>query len=374
MKKLHVLFLCGWYPSRVLQTNGDFVKRHAKAVATKHLVSVLHIISDPKASKSIEIETKKSENLSSYIAYVKSTKNPLLKFVRFWKAYKLLLKQIGSFDVVHLHEIFPFGLFALHQKSKHKKPFIVTEHWTGYLNSKKLSWLHKTLVKLITKRAAFVCPVGKNLENALKRFGVVANFNMVPNVVDTQLFSIKDKKEKLPFSILHISDLNDDHKNVSGMLEAAKMLENMNFDFHWAFVGGSHLPYQSKIEELHLNEKLISFQEHLPHYQISERLQEANLLVLFSNYENLPCVILESFSCGTPVVSTNVGGISEFFPENFGTLIEKGNVKELASAIVDFANKNGVNSNEMHLYATQNFGIEKVATNFSNLYHKALNE
>ena len=44
-KNLHILFLCGWYPSKVLPKNGDFIMRHAKTVSSKHTVSVLHIIS-----------------------------------------------------------------------------------------------------------------------------------------------------------------------------------------------------------------------------------------------------------------------------------------------------------------------------------------
>ena len=56
-KKLHILFLCGWYPSSILPQNGDFIMRHAKAVSNKHKVSVLHIISRPGNTKtSIEIK------------------------------------------------------------------------------------------------------------------------------------------------------------------------------------------------------------------------------------------------------------------------------------------------------------------------------
>ena len=44
-ENLHILFLCGWYPSKVLPKNGDFIKRHAEAVSSQHVVSILHIVS-----------------------------------------------------------------------------------------------------------------------------------------------------------------------------------------------------------------------------------------------------------------------------------------------------------------------------------------
>ena len=45
--------------------------------------------------------------------------------------------------------------------------------------------------------------------------------------------------------------------------------------------------------------------------EISDLLHHAVCFLLFSNYENQPCVLLESFSTGTPVVTTPVGGILE---------------------------------------------------------------
>jgi len=48
LNKLHVLFLASWYPSRILKSNGDFIQRHAEAVALQHKVSVIHVKSDNK--------------------------------------------------------------------------------------------------------------------------------------------------------------------------------------------------------------------------------------------------------------------------------------------------------------------------------------
>jgi len=56
LKKLHVLFLASWYPSRVLKTNGDFIQRHAEAVALQHNVTVLHVISDSYLSEKTAIK------------------------------------------------------------------------------------------------------------------------------------------------------------------------------------------------------------------------------------------------------------------------------------------------------------------------------
>ena len=242
-KKLHILFLCGWYPSKVLPKNGDFIMRHAEAVSGKHLVSVLHIISKPGLSKS-SIEVHKASNFHSYIAYIKPSKNPILKLCRFWFAYQKLLKEIGSFDLVHLNKLFPFGLFALHLKKTKHLPYIISEHWTGYhlKEQKSLPWVERVLSKIIAKNASFICPVSTDLKNSMLKSGLKGSYKIVPNVVNTHLFKPVKKTTK-KFTITHISSLLDKHKNISGMLRVAKQLENTIDTFQWNFIGGKKDDY-----------------------------------------------------------------------------------------------------------------------------------
>ena len=126
------------------------------------------------------------------------------------------------------------------------------------------------------------------------------------------------------------------------------------------------------IKKLDFKSCEINFINHVPHNLVPKHLLNSDVFVLFSNYENLPCVILESFSCGVPVISTKVGGIHEFFPSNFGFLIEKGDEKALENKIVEIYNNPINKEEEMHEYAIQNFGIDKICDSFTELYKKAL--
>ena len=371
-KKLHILFLCGWYPSKVLPKNGDFIMRHAEAVSSKHRVSVLHIISKPGISKT-EIKVEKNSNLHTYIAYIKPSKNPVLKLCRFWFSYHTLLKQIGSFDAVHLNKLYPFGLFALHLKKLKHLPYIISEHWTGYhlKQQKSLPWLEQFLSKIITKNASAVCPVSKDLKNSMLKSGLKGSYEIIPNVVDTHLFKpVKKTTEK--FTITHISSLLDKHKNISGMLRVAKELEKKIDPFQWNFIGGKEDQFKDIIKSLAFKKSQIHFIDHLSHEQIPKQLNQSDVFVLFSNYENLPCVILEAFSCGIPVISTNVGGVSEFFPNDFGILIEHNNEHQLLEKIIEIHNNPIKKSKQMHQYAADNFSSEKICDSFSKLYDKAI--
>lgn len=371
-ERLHILFLCGWYPSKVLPNNGDFIERHAQAVSLRHRVSVLHIITDPDAKKDISIERNVSNNVTSYIAYLKKTPSRIQKGRLFFKAFKQLLTTIGSFDLVHVNKLYPFGLLALYLKFKYKIPFIISEHWTGYHAplSKALKLPELLLSKHIAKKASYLCPVSKDLENSMRALGLQGRYYPVPNVVDTDRF-IPKQSENSKLTLVHISSMLDAHKNVSGILRTLDKLSSYRTDFKLLLVGENSTRYQSLAASLQLT-PYIEFHDHVTHERVIEFLQSSDVFVLFSNYENLPCVILESFSCGTPVISTDVGGISEFFPENFGQLIPVNDETALLDFLRHFKPASSQQQRAMHAYAQRLFSYQSIANQFTELYYSSL--
>jgi len=67
----------------------------------------------------------------------------------------------------------------------------------------------------------------------------------------------------------------------------------------------------------------------VPHSLIPNLIRQAKILVLPSYAEGVPNVVLESMSCGTPVVATCVGGIPEVVSEDTGILVTPKNVQAL---------------------------------------------
>ena len=62
---------------------------------------------------------------------------------------------------------------------------------------------------------------------------------------------------------------------------------------------------------MNISEKSIQIESKKTHDEIAIAMQQADCFVLFSNIENLPLVIIESMACGLPIITTDVGGISE---------------------------------------------------------------
>lgn len=372
--KLHILFLCGWYPSRVLPTNGDFIQRHAEAVGKKHKVTILHIITDNNLKEDIEITRQEKKNITTHIAYLRRTSNPFKRILLFREAFLTLLKEIERFDVVHLNEIYPFGLFSLYLKWFKNKPFIISEHFTGYLKASniKTSFFQKIISKQIVKKAIAICPVSDYLSNNMKELGFKGNFVTVPNVVDTTLFCSNKKKDPV-LKLVHVSSLKDGHKNISGMLRVAKLLDTKLDYFEWKFIGGNGNEYKEYLTELNIQNGSISFLEHQTHKELVTNLQEASICISFSNYETFGIVIPEAIASGTPVISTETGVAIDFKNHTFCKVIPTKNetllFQEILKAKITFAN---LNLDEMHAFVKQKFSKDVVLDKFTSLYYKSI--
>ena len=261
----------------------------------------------------------------------------------------------------------------MYLKWGHKKPFIISEHWSDYqfpLN-KSIGIYEKFLTKIITKNASFVCPVTNHLKKSMIDFGLNGNYFPVPNVVDISIFRTAHQSLST-FTISHVSGMDDEIKNITGIIQVISKIQHKIPKLKFNLIGGNSKKYYKQIEALKITG--INVIEQIPNIEVANYLKNSDLFILFSNYENLPCVIIESFACGTPVISTNVGGISEYFPKNFGYLINARDEVALEKAILKIYNKELIPNEElMHNYAKNNFGISSISSTFSKLYLQSLN-
>jgi glycosyltransferase involved in cell wall biosynthesis len=107
--------------------------------------------------------------------------------------------------------------------------------------------------------------------------------------------------------------------------------------------------------------------------EIAEMISSNDALVLFSNYENFPCVIAESFMCGVPVISTKVNGIPEHVNSSNGILVNRRDEKELLQALKDFLEgKFTFNPIELRNYAIKHFSYEEVSLKYDEVYEQVL--
>ena len=369
-----ILFLASWYPHRGQPTLGNFVERHAHAVALGHRVEVLYFVGEPGR---VEPAFETAENGALVEHRVYHAQRPSMR--KRWRLLKAGVEaffsgDLSGFDLVHVHVVHPAGWQAQVLKQRYGLPFVVTEHWTGFHNGRfeQLPRLHRKLAKRTARMASVVCPVSAHLGKAMQAQGLAGRYQVVPNVVDTALFVPRQSGSTEVKQLLHVSHLGDDHKNISGMLRAFKAAVDAGHKLHLSLVGdGDTRPHQATAEALGLTGEHVSFAGEQPLATIAARMGRSHGFVLFSNYENLPCVMIEAWSAGVPVVSTDVGGIAEHLTPERGWLLPKGDEAALTKAFAALAGASP-DPKALREYAQTHFSPEAVCRAFTEVYQTAL--
>ncbi len=385
----NILWLASWYPSRLNSFNGDFIERHAKAVSKYVHLTVLVILKDESLGfNEVEINKTVTENLTVYMVFYGKTTAPLwleslLSIKKYFHLQKKLFTQIvkenGRPNLVHVHVAMKAGLLALFLKIKYNIPFVITEHWTGYYPQSNPSIyqnniIFKKLNKAILRKAALFLPVSNHLGQTVDRYFTSVNFQSIPNVVDTSLF-FYDKAIKLAaFRFIHPSLMNY-QKNVEGILKAFFLLKEKGYEFEVLMLGNQDPSLLKLAADYGLLNKVIFFKPAVSYAAVAYEMQHSSALILFSRFENLPCVLLEGLCTGLPVISSKVGGVDEVINETNGLLVSNENIEQLVNAMQQIMdNYKRYNKELIAVSAGKTFNYDKVASQYILVYKTVLSQ
>lgn len=126
------------------------------------------------------------------------------------------------------------------------------------------------------------------------------------------------------------------HKGVDTLIKAFKDISNDKIRLH--IIGKGY--DEEEFKELAGDDSRITFHGFVDNNKIQEYYEMTNILVIPSIcYDNSPLVVYESFSTGTPVIGSNIGGIPELVEEGHnGFLFESGNCLSLKEKLVKVIN------------------------------------
>ena len=276
--------------------------------------------------------------------------------------------------MVHHHVIFPVGIQAATLANEIKAPLVVTEHWTIY--NRRVRHDQPVGLKWISKRtlaqAKWICPVSQDLTATMQEYGLEGKYQVVPNVVDTEAFRMGEPSAG--FHFLHISSLDDRHKNISGILHAwSEVFEKIPGSVLHIGGDGPYEHWSDVAARLGIPSTTIEFFGECTPAQVAERMAKAHCLVLFSRFENLPVVIVEAMAAGLPVISSHVGGIAEHLPQERGMLVRSESEDELQAALLAMpALWSTYDRSAIRAYALEHFSTKAVARAYDNVYRNAV--
>jgi len=289
-------------------------------------------------------------------------------------AFKKYVAKYGMPDVVHAHNAMYSGMLANAIKSIYKVPYVITEHSTwharGLIKDKRL---HKLLHRAYLKSDGVYAVSKPFCELLTSKFSGVT-FDYFPNVLDPFLEAYKYnpvKKSSDDFVFLNIAELHPkkNHKLLINAFAALKKESKYAHAKLWlAGSGSEHDAIKAQIESLQLQEDVIMYGL-LSRQKILESIQQADSIVLSSDYETFGVVLIEGMLFGKPVITTKCGGPESFVNEACGILIDTGNESQLTKAMAwQIDNSTSYNADVIRNYTLEQFGAASFLKKIKEIY------
>jgi glycosyltransferase involved in cell wall biosynthesis len=381
MPRLKVLFITTWYPTKERPVGGVFVQEHARAVGLYDDVVVLHLSGeDPTLKEFWRIERENDDNLTKGIPTFRVWYRhfPILK-VRFLyrtlKAFRSIVSNGFHPEVIHA-QIYDAGIPSIFIGKIHRIPVVITEHSTAFPR-RMLSKLEIMKARLAFRWADVVLPVSYALQKSIEAYGIRARFQVIPNVVDTNLFfpPVHVGEVHRPKRIL-FAGLLGPVKGIPYLLKALADLRHRRDDWQLDILGDGpgRIEYEHLAIELGLAKKVI-FHGLKHKREVAEFMRQADLFVLPSLFETFSVVTAEALAAGIPVLATLSGGPEEFVTTEVGVLVPPGNTEALINGL-DYmlSHLRMFNSDQISRYAIERFGPAQVGEQLHKVYLECIEE
>lgn len=158
------------------------------------------------------------------------------------------------------------------------------------------------------------------------------NVAVIPNPVTHYPDKVDDVRKE-EGRIICVGRLNG-QKRIDRLISAFALIADKYPKWHVDVFGEGDLKYtlQQQIDSLHLEDRFVLNE---PTNRIFEEYKKSQMLVLSSEYEGRPLVLIEAMACGTPCVSFDCpSGPGEIIENGVtGLLVENGNIYDLANKI-----------------------------------------
>ncbi|MBR3426367.1 MAG: glycosyltransferase [Bacteroidales bacterium] len=376
---MNVLHLLSWFPTPDDPTLGNFCVRMIDALPEDCHSVILSVCDGKDMTKSFEVKEIPGVHHTHVQIYIRPPKNSIVRKLKMLRMYQYGLKYIKQRffkpDLIHLHVAYPLGQVALLWKKLFGYKYVLTEHWTIYQPQNKevlVGKLKRKIVK-IANNAELIMPVSLDLQRCMEGHGIHNRFKVIYNLVNTDIFKLGAPHTSGKKQILHISTLRDEAKNFSGILRVIERLRQQRDDFELHVIHDYDAPeFKTFVKERHLEDCVI-FHGKKTSAEVAEAYQNADFFVLFSNFENLPCVIVEAFASGVPVLSTSVGGIAEILSPERGILIPQGDEDALLQGMNNLLNHyQEYNREAIRSYAIKTFAAQNIGQQIFEEYKKTI--
>ena len=296
---------------------------------------------------------------------------------------KFLQKQINPFldgkslrFILHVISEFKPDLIAAHSSKTgilgrlasriSRVPCVFTAH--GWSFTTGIPQPHRTIYRMLEKATTpfadkIICVSEYDRTIGIKAGMSAEQLITVHNGmedIDSRLIANPTQSQVVKVAMIARFDRQKDHQT---LIEA---FQGLNAELILVGDGPNMLRAQQQVEKLKLNKqvKFLGFRQ-----DIAQILARVQIFTLISNWEGLPCTIIEAMRAGLPVVASDVGGVKEIvIDRQTGYVVPRGDAVTLSSRL-SYLISNQSARTSMGILARQKY---ESSLTFEHMYGKTL--
>ena len=273
--------------------------------------------------------------------------------------------------VVHAH-VYSAAIPALIVGRALRRPVVVSEHYTGFQRG-LIGGYDRLLAAFAFQRASLVAPVSADLAGQLRPLAPRGRYLVVPNAVDCSLFCPRPRAGGEGLALVCVAALAAKKGHLYLLEAVAALPEPLRRRVVVDLVGEGEERERLERRAAALGlAGTVRFRGELGRSEVAAAIGGADLLVLPSLFENLPCVLLEAAASGVPFIATAVGGVPELFRaaavRRCCRLVPAGSAKALTAAIEELAERPRERCADLVKTAQELYSYEAVGRRWQTIY------
>lgn len=333
----------------------------------KHVVDLFNLVNEEKFNK--------------YLIYSKG--NSLIKDIDnnkqnvycenrdVFSIFKLIkrVKNINP-DILHCHAtraitIGRFIVFYLNTFFNYNIRLISTSHGL-WLPKDKDNKFYEFLMHFMRKYDDMTIAVSEKSRIELLKLGykpskVITIYNGINFLKFDQYREIKTECKNISF----IGRFTD-QKGIKYLMKALKEYKN---GFCFKIYGAGELEKYIKNFIIKNNLKNVSLEGYSNN--VGKAFKDSDVIIAPSMNEGFPYTLIEAINCGLPVISTDVGGITEIVKDKKnGIIIKKGSKKSIINSLELIKKMNIEKLSKNSIEISNKFSIDNMIRKIENLYKK----
>lgn len=334
--KAKVLFVTNLYPSDEEPNRGVYIRN--QAVALKKSGYDIYILQmdyrSIRRKRKLGINWRKQDDI--WVCHFSVPISPFtaVQYALAGRLTEIGIKHIedkfGKFDLIHGHFLEgAYGLIDI--KRKRNIPIIFTEHGSNLLDKNRSNIENQRMARLYAAVDEMIV-VGHRQFLCAEDFSI-NSLSVISNVIpDYFKFDTTEKNTDI-FSFIAVGNLIES-KCFGLLIDTFDLLYKENKNVSLTIVGRGLLESElkKKVNEKGLSNS-ISFIGAIPNRKLVDLYNKADCFVLPSRFETFGVVYAEALCTGTPIISTQNGGIDDIYEDGCGYIVAVDNENELKDAM-----------------------------------------